>query len=61
MTIGKAILHLQALYQKHGDIEVFMDCPWCHKSTAPDVIVPVVAMQQISRVLPQAPLAEEEA
>lgn len=47
MTTRKAIELLQAIAVKHGDdVEVFYDCEHCGKSTRPDTVVAVVALQK---------------
>lgn len=48
MTISQAIQRLTKLRDKHGDIDIAVDCAFCGKSTTPTVIVigaPVVRMQ----------------
>lgn len=41
MTITEAIAQLVALQEKHGDVNVYFDCPFCERSFAPNVIKPV--------------------
>lgn len=41
MTISQAISHLQDLRKKHGDVEVYFDCPDCFKSFTPNRTVAV--------------------
>jgi len=38
MTITEALQLLTTLKEKHGDIEVYFDCPFCGKSFAPTVV-----------------------
>jgi uncharacterized C2H2 Zn-finger protein len=42
MTINRAIEHLKEIQARHGDIEVYFDCPNCKQSFTPDVVVPVI-------------------
>jgi len=39
MTITKAIELLTRLQQKHGDVEVYFDCPKCGTAFSPNLIV----------------------
>jgi len=41
MNIMEAIEQLKKLQEKHGDVKVYFDCPWCGKSFAPDKVVGV--------------------
>lgn len=45
MTVQRAIELLQAMKEKHGDIEVFVDCQHCGKSTRPNIVVAVAMIQ----------------
>lgn len=47
MTINRAIELLLAMRDKHGDIEVLFDCPYCGKSARPTVVVPMVVVQAV--------------
>jgi len=38
VTIGEAIELLTKLKGRHGDIEVFFDCPQCGKSFSPSTV-----------------------
>jgi transcription elongation factor Elf1 len=42
MKITQAIEFLLALQRKHGDTDVYFDCPHCGKSSKPTTAVPVV-------------------
>ncbi len=42
MTITEAIERLRVLEAKHGDVDVYFDCPKCGASTAPDMVVAVI-------------------
>lgn len=46
MTVQRAIELLQALKEKHGDVEVFFDCQHCGKSTRPTMVVAVAMIQE---------------
>lgn len=52
MKISTASALLGELYKKHGDIEIYMDCPHCNKSSSPDVIIPVASMQRRRPIFP---------
>ena len=39
MTISQAIEKLESLKSKHGNVEVFFDCPKCNESFKPTKIV----------------------
>lgn len=41
MTITKIIELLEKLKDKHGDVEVYFDCPQCLQSFRPNVAVAV--------------------
>jgi len=41
MTISEAVVQLQTLLKKHGDVDVYFDCPFCDRSYAPNVVKPV--------------------
>lgn len=43
MTITKAIELLKLLHEKHGDVEVYFDCPRCSQSFTPGKLVAVAA------------------
>lgn len=43
MTIADAIARLEQIRAKHGDVEVFFDCPACGRSFTPSTAVTVVA------------------
>jgi hypothetical protein len=45
VTIQRAIELLQAMKEKHGDVEVFFDCQHCGKSTRPNIIAAVAMIQ----------------
>lgn len=45
MTVQRAIELLQAMKEKHGDVEVFFDCQHCGKSTRPNIVVAVAMFQ----------------
>jgi len=47
MTLQRAIELMQALKEKHGDVEVFFDCQYCGKSTKPTTVVAVAAVQAV--------------
>lgn len=38
MTITEALQFLARLKDKHGDVDVYFDCPFCGKSFAPTVV-----------------------
>lgn len=38
MTITDALQLLTTLKDKHGDVDVYFDCPFCGKSYAPNVV-----------------------
>ena len=40
MTVRKAIEMLEAILRKHGDCEVYFDCPTCLQSFTPGNVVP---------------------
>ncbi len=42
MMITEAIVRLREIEAKHGDVQVFFDCPQCGASTRPDIIATVV-------------------
>lgn len=46
MNISYAILELQRMKDKYGEIEVLFDCPYCGKSTKPGIVVPMAVVQQ---------------
>lgn len=39
MRLSEAIAHLQATLKKHGDVDVYFDCPKCGSSFAPNRVV----------------------
>jgi uncharacterized protein (UPF0212 family) len=41
MNISEAIAQLQKLEAKHGNIDVYFDCPKCGQSFAPNTAVAV--------------------
>lgn len=45
MTIQRAIELLEQMKAKHGDVEVWFDCPHCGKSTRPGVVAAVAVLQ----------------
>ena len=52
MTINQAIKQLLLLRDKHGDVKVQADCPYCGKGFDCDVAViapEVVKLNQVSR------------
>jgi hypothetical protein len=48
VTISQAIVFLETFKKKHGDVEVFMDCPKCQGAFKLDYVanVPVTAHLQ---------------
>lgn len=43
MKISRAIELLQRTKEKHGDIDVFFDCPKCLTAFTPDIVETVAA------------------
>lgn len=41
MQLKEAIRRLQAMLDKHGDVDVYFDCPTCRKSFTPNTLVSV--------------------
>lgn len=41
MTISEAIEALERLKTRHGDVQVYFDCPKCGVSFAPDAVATV--------------------
>jgi uncharacterized protein (UPF0212 family) len=39
MTIDKAIAQLETIKSRHGNVEVYFDCPKCGQSFTPNVLV----------------------
>jgi transcription elongation factor Elf1 len=54
MTIQRAIDLLAALKKKHGDVEVYFDCPECGKSSAPSTIIGTATMKVSAEALARA-------
>ena len=43
MTISEAIALLDKVKLKHGDVEVYFDCPFCLKSHTPNTVTTLAA------------------
>jgi len=41
MIITQAIKRLEELMKEHGDVKIKFDCPFCGKTTEPEIIVAV--------------------
>ena len=50
MVITAAIQRLQAILQRHGDIEVFFDCPHCKQAFTPGLVeVEAIVVNGVTR------------
>ena len=55
MRISEAMRWLRSLESKHGDIEVYFDCPRCGTSYPTKQVQPVVHMQVTDGKEPASP------
>ena len=56
MKVSKAMELLARVMTKHGDVDVFFDCPHCQTAFTPDVLsTAAVHLSAVPPTLPQEP------